>query len=47
MMLRNRHLINYSGYCIAYLSKDNGGTAYTVNFARQKGLKIINLVDLD
>ncbi|MBQ8724181.1 MAG: DUF1273 family protein [Oscillospiraceae bacterium] len=45
MMRRNRHLVNYSGYCIAYLLKDNGGTAYTGDFAQQNGLNIIILID--
>ena len=43
MHKRNRHLVNFSGYCIAYLNKNSGGTAYTVNYARQNGLKIVNL----
>ncbi len=43
MHKRNRHLVNFSGYCIAYLNKNSGGTAYTVNYARQNGLEIVNL----
>ena len=43
MHKRNRHLVNFSGYCVAYLSKKTGGTAYTVNYARQNGLEIVNL----
>lgn len=43
MHKRNRHLVNFSGYCVAYLNKNSGGTAYTVNYARQKGLEIVNL----
>ena len=43
MHKRNRHLVNFSGYCIAYLNKNSGGTAYTVNYARQKGSEIVNL----
>lgn len=43
MHKRNRHLVNFSGYCVAYLSKNIGGTAYTVNYARQNGLEIVNL----
>ncbi len=43
MFKRNRHLVDYSGTCICYLTKSNGGTAYTVNYARKQGLKIINL----
>lgn len=43
MHKRNRHLVNFSGYCIAYLNKNSGGTAYTVNYARQKEVEIFNL----
>lgn len=43
MHKRNRHLVDYSGYCIAYLTENSGGTAYTVEYARQNGLKVVNL----
>lgn len=43
MHKRNRHLVNFSGYCVAYLNKNSGRTAYTVNYARQNGLEIVNL----
>ena len=43
MYKRNRHLVDNSGFCICYLSKAVGGTAYTVDYARRKGLRIINL----
>lgn len=43
MHKRNRYLVDFSGYCIAYLTKSSGGTAYTVDYARQNGLKIVNL----
>ena len=43
MHKRNRHLIDNSSVCICYLTNSKGGTAYTVNYARQKGLRIINL----
>ncbi len=46
MFQRNRHLVDYSGTCIAYLTEDSGGTAYTVNYARSKGLRIINLAEM-
>ena len=45
MFRRNRHLVDHSGTCICYLSKPQGGTAYTVDYAKKKGLKIINLAD--
>lgn len=43
MRARNRYLVENSGICVCYLTKSKGGTAYTVDFAREKGLKIINL----
>lgn len=45
MLKRNRHLVDNSSLCICYLNRNTGGTAYTVRYARQKGLKIINLAD--
>ena len=40
MQKRNRHLVNGSRYCIAYLTRDFGGTAYTVRYAREAGLEV-------
>ena len=42
MQKRNRNLVDYSSLCICYLTEQNGGTAYTVNYARDHGLKVIN-----
>lgn len=39
---RNRHLVDYSSICVAYMTRAKGGTSYTVNYARAKGLKIVN-----
>ena len=43
MHKRNRHLVDHSSVCVCYLTKDSGGTAYTVNYAEKQGLEIINL----
>jgi len=40
---RNRHLVDQSEVCVCYLKELKGGTAYTVDYAKQKGLRIINL----
>ena len=40
---RNRKLVESSSFCIAFLEKDTGGTAYTVNYALSKGLTIIKI----
>lgn len=45
MFKRNRHLVNYSSVCICYLTKGYGGTAYTVDYARKHGLRIINIAE--
>ena len=45
MFKRNRHLVDNSSVCIAYLTESKGGTAYTVNYAKQKKIKVINLAE--
>ena len=46
MFKRNRHLVNGSSACIAYLTQEKGGTAYTVNYAKEQGLAVINLASM-
>ena len=43
MHKRNRHLVDNSSVCVCYLNRESGGTAYTVDYAKQQGLEIINL----
>lgn len=43
MAKRNRHLVDNSSVCVAYLTQSGGGTAYTVEYANKHGLKIINI----
>ena len=45
MFKRNRHLVDNSSVCIAYLTENRGGTAYTVDYARKKGVRVINLAE--
>ena len=45
MHKRNRHLVDCSSLCICYLTEQSGGTAYTVNYARSQGLKIVNVAE--
>ncbi len=40
---RNRHLINNSSVCIAYMRKNTGGTAYTVKYAQEQNVRVINI----
>lgn len=43
MFARNRALVEGSDYCVAFLLGDTGGTKMTVDYAKKKELKIINL----
>lgn len=45
MYKRNRHLVDHSGTCICYLTREGGGTAYTVGYAWKKGVHITNLAE--
>ena len=42
---RNRRLVNGSQICIAYMKESRGGTAFTFNYALQKGLEVINVAE--
>lgn len=43
MHKRNRHLVDNSSCCICYLTKETGGTAYTVHYAKEKLLTVYNV----
>lgn len=43
MHQRNRYMVDRSAVCVCWLDRENGGTAYTVEYARKKGLRVINL----
>ena len=40
---QSRHLINGSRFCLCYLTDAESVTAYTVEYAKQKRLRIINI----
>lgn len=42
-LARNRHLVNSSAYCICYHEYSTGGTAYTVEYAKSKGVTVLNV----
>ena len=44
---RDRHLVDSSGYCIAYCTRNSGGTAYTVRYARQQGVPVYNTASME
>ena len=46
MHLRNRKMADGADFCVAYLYEKAGGTSYTVNYALQNGIKVINVVNL-
>ena len=43
MYERNRYMVDGSHYCVAYCTRQRGGSAYTVNYARSKGVKVVDL----
>ena len=45
MQRRNRALVDWSAHCICYLTQNSGGTKYTVDYAKRRGLSITNLAE--
>ncbi len=43
MHRRNRHLADNSTVCIAYLTRQTGGTAFTVDYAKKQNVRVINI----
>lgn len=46
MYRRNRHLVDNSDICVAYCTKNTGGTTFTVSYAHQKGIPVIQLAQM-
>lgn len=44
MHARNKHLVDGSSVCISYRYSSAGGTAFTENYARKKGLTIVSVI---
>jgi len=42
---RDRMLVDGADVCVAFLAKNEGGTAYTAKYALSKGVELINLFD--
>lgn len=42
-LARDRHLVDGSAYCISYCTRNYGGTAYTVRYAKSQGLEVRNI----
>lgn len=47
MRRRNDAMVEASAYCICFLQRDRGGTAYTVKRARQAGCTVIHLLTVE
>ena len=47
MQRRNRYMVDRSSECVCYLTREDGGTAFTVKYARAKGLHVQNLTGVD
>ena len=45
MFERNRYMVDHSDVCVCYCTSDQGGTAYTVQYARCRGVPVINLAE--
>ena len=45
MQKRNRAMVDDSELCLAYCGSSSGGTFYTVSYAEQKGIRVINLYE--
>lgn len=46
MFKKNRHLVDCSSVCIAYLTQEKGGTAYTVNYVKEHGSTVLNITNI-
>ena len=46
MQERNRKLVQGSHCCVGYCTTETGGSAYTLRYAKGKGLRVINLAAL-
>lgn len=40
---RNRYLVDHSAVCVAYMTRANSGTSYTVNYAKSRGLEVVHI----
>lgn len=47
LLHRDRYMVEHSSHCVAFLQpgRTRGGTAYTVGYARKKGVEVTNLAE--
>ncbi len=43
MLKRNRYMVDNSNFCVCYLRNKRSGTAYTVNYAKNNNLTLIEI----
>lgn len=46
MYERNRRLVDGADFCVAFCSSEKGGSAYTVNYAKNHGVTVINVYEI-
>ena len=46
MLARNRHMVEGSQFCIGYCTSERGGSAYTLDYAKKNGVRVINLAHM-
>lgn len=46
MLYRDRRMVDDSDFCVAFCQRAFGGTAYTLNYARSKDIRIVNLATM-
>ena len=46
MLARNRRMVDGSQFCIGYCVSERGGSAYTLDYAKKKGVRVINLAQM-
>ncbi len=46
MLHRDRCMVNGSQFCVAFCKKREGGTAYTLNYAKTRGARTINIATM-
>ena len=44
-LARDRYMVDASSMCIAYCTRQTGGTAYTVRYAVKKGVPVCNIAE--
>ena len=42
---RDRYMVDASSACIAYCTRQTGGTAYTIRYAAKKGVPVCNIAE--